>query len=55
MMRWIDYTNDQRVLGNSLLAQAREHSVKVDELLTSLINESKRGAYDRARSESSRT
>src|SRR5438270_8498839 len=33
------YTNDQRVLGNSQLAQAREHSVKVDELLISLINE----------------
>jgi signal transduction histidine kinase/CheY-like chemotaxis protein/HAMP domain-containing protein len=35
------YTNDQRVLGNSRLAQAREHSVKVDELLISLINELK--------------
>jgi signal transduction histidine kinase/CheY-like chemotaxis protein/HAMP domain-containing protein len=33
------YTNDQRVLGNSLLASARNHSVKVDELLDSLINE----------------
>jgi hypothetical protein len=33
------YTNDQRVIGNSLLAQARDHSVKVDELLISLINE----------------
>ena len=33
------YTNDQRVLGNSLLAFARNHSVKVDELLNSLINE----------------
>jgi HAMP domain-containing protein len=33
------YTNDQRVIGNSLLAQARQHSVRVDELLTSLINE----------------
>ena len=33
------YTNDQRVIGNSLLAQARLHSVKVDELLTSLISE----------------
>jgi adenylate cyclase len=32
------YTNDQRVLGNSLLAQARNHSVKVDELLTALVN-----------------
>ncbi len=33
------YTNDKRVIGNSLLAQARHHSVKVDELLTSLIDE----------------
>jgi signal transduction histidine kinase/DNA-binding response OmpR family regulator/HAMP domain-containing protein len=33
------YTNDQRVLGNSLLAQARDHSVKVDQLLISLIDE----------------
>jgi adenylate cyclase len=33
------YTNDQRVLGNLQLAQARQHSVKVDELLISLINE----------------
>src|ERR1700722_546534 len=33
------YTDDQRVLGNSLLASARNHSVKVDELLNSLINE----------------
>jgi signal transduction histidine kinase/CheY-like chemotaxis protein len=33
------YTNDQRVIGNSLLAQAREHSIKVDESLTSLISE----------------
>jgi signal transduction histidine kinase/CheY-like chemotaxis protein/HAMP domain-containing protein len=33
------YTNDQRVLGNSLLAQARNHSVKVDELLTALVDE----------------
>jgi signal transduction histidine kinase/CheY-like chemotaxis protein/HAMP domain-containing protein len=35
------YTSDQRVIGNSLLAEARNHSVKVDELLTSLINELK--------------
>src|SRR5438105_10921523 len=33
------YTNDQRVIGNSLLALARNHSVKVDELLNSLISE----------------
>jgi len=33
------YTNDQRVIGNSLLAEARGHSVKVDELLAALIGE----------------
>lgn len=33
------YTNDQRVLGNALLAQARNHSVKVDELLAALVDE----------------
>jgi signal transduction histidine kinase len=33
------YTNDQRVLGNSLLAQARNHSVKVDELLAGFVDE----------------
>jgi adenylate cyclase len=33
------YTNDQRVIGNSLLALARNHSVKVDELLNSLNSE----------------
>lgn len=35
------YTNNQRVIGNSLLAQARDHSIKADELLISLINELK--------------
>ncbi|MBV8567620.1 MAG: response regulator [Methylobacteriaceae bacterium] len=33
------YTNDQRILGNGLMAQARDRSVKVDQLLTSLIAE----------------
>ena len=33
------YTNDQRVLGNSRLAEARNHSVKVDELLAALVEE----------------
>ena len=33
------YTNNQRVLGNSLLAQARNHSVDVDKLLTALVDE----------------
>jgi adenylate cyclase len=33
------YTNDQRVLGNAALAQARNHSIKVDELLTALVDE----------------
>jgi signal transduction histidine kinase/DNA-binding response OmpR family regulator/HAMP domain-containing protein len=34
-----EYTNDHRVLGNALLAQARDHSVKADSLLASLIDE----------------
>lgn len=33
------YTSDQRIIGNSLLAAARNHSIKVDELLNSLISE----------------
>jgi signal transduction histidine kinase/DNA-binding response OmpR family regulator len=31
------YTNDRRIVGNSLLAQARQHSVVVDQLLASLV------------------
>jgi signal transduction histidine kinase/CheY-like chemotaxis protein len=34
-----EYTADRRVMGNSLLAQARKHSVVVDELLTSIVTE----------------
>ena len=34
-----EYTADHRILGNQLLAQARERSVKVDNLLAALINE----------------
>ncbi len=34
-----EYTADRRVIGNSLLAQARRHSVVVDELLTSIVAE----------------
>ncbi|WP_426424896.1 response regulator [Bradyrhizobium genosp. A] len=33
------YTSDQRIIGNSLLAEARNHSIRVDELLNSLIGE----------------
>src|SRR6266571_3254623 len=33
------YTNDQRVIGNSLLAQARQHSLVLDELLGSIVSE----------------
>jgi signal transduction histidine kinase len=33
------YTNDQRVIGNSLLAQARLHSLALDELLGSIVSE----------------
>jgi signal transduction histidine kinase len=32
-----EYTNDRRVIGNSLLAQARQHSVTVDQLLGSIV------------------
>ena len=31
-----EYTNDRRVIGNSLLAQASRHSVVVDQLLTAI-------------------
>jgi signal transduction histidine kinase len=34
-----DYTHDRRVIGNSLLAQARQHSVAVDKLLGSIVAE----------------
>jgi len=34
-----EYTNDRRVIGNSLLAQARQHSVVVDQLLASIVND----------------
>jgi signal transduction histidine kinase len=33
------YTNDQRVIGNSLLAQARQHSLVLDDLLGSIVTE----------------
>jgi signal transduction histidine kinase/DNA-binding response OmpR family regulator/HAMP domain-containing protein len=33
------YTNNQRVLGNAALAQARNHSVDVDKLLTALVDD----------------
>jgi len=32
-----EYTNDRRVIGNSLLAQARQHSLAVDQLLASIV------------------
>jgi adenylate cyclase len=44
------YTNDRRIVGNSLLAQARQHSVVVDQLLASLITkleDQSRAARDR--------
>src|SRR5712672_320913 len=34
-----EYTNDRRVIGNSLRAQARQHSVAVDKLLGSIVAE----------------
>ena len=33
------YTNDQRIIGNTLLAQARQHSEVVDELLGSIVSD----------------
>jgi len=33
------YTNDQRVIGNSLLAQARQHSLILDELLSAIVSD----------------
>jgi hypothetical protein len=33
------YTNDQRVIGNTLLAQARQHSLVIDELLGAMVSE----------------
>src|ERR1700731_954951 len=32
-----EYTNDRRVIGNSLLAQARQHSLVVDQLLAAIV------------------
>jgi signal transduction histidine kinase len=32
-----EYTNDRRVIGNSLLAQARQHSIAADQLLGSIV------------------
>ena len=34
-----EYTSDRRVIGNSLLAQARQHSVVVDQLLGSIVTD----------------
>jgi signal transduction histidine kinase len=34
-----EYTNDRRVIGNSLLAQARQHSVVADQLLGSIVTD----------------
>jgi signal transduction histidine kinase len=34
-----EYTNDRRVIGNSLLAQARQHSVVADQLLGSIVDD----------------
>jgi len=33
------YTDDQRVIGNTLLARARQHSIKADELLAAIVAE----------------
>jgi len=34
-----EYTNDRRVIGNSLLAQARQHSLAADQLLASIVSD----------------
>jgi signal transduction histidine kinase len=34
-----EYTNDRRVIGNSLLAEARRHSLVVDQLLAAIVTE----------------
>src|SRR6516165_2345466 len=34
-----EYTNDRRVIGNSLLAKARQHSLVADQLLASIVRE----------------
>src|SRR5205823_8075460 len=34
-----EYTMDRRVIGNSLLAQARQHSLAVDRLLAAIVAE----------------
>jgi signal transduction histidine kinase/HAMP domain-containing protein len=34
-----EYTNDRRVIGNSLLAQARQHSLVAEQLLASIVQE----------------
>jgi signal transduction histidine kinase/HAMP domain-containing protein len=34
-----EYTNDRRVIGNSLLAQARQHSLVADQLLAAIVQE----------------
>jgi signal transduction histidine kinase/HAMP domain-containing protein len=34
-----EYTNDRRVVGNSLLAKARQHSLVADQLLASIVHE----------------
>src|ERR1700693_404218 len=34
-----EYTDDRRVIGNSLLAQARQHSIAIDRLLGSIVTE----------------
>jgi signal transduction histidine kinase/DNA-binding response OmpR family regulator len=51
------YTNDRRIVGNSLLAQARQHSVAVDQLLASLVTkleDEARVARDRVVSDAAR-
>ncbi|HYM30986.1 MAG TPA: response regulator [Candidatus Cybelea sp.] len=41
------YTNDQRVVGNALMATSRQHIIKVDERLASLVDSLEREAVEK--------
>ena len=45
-----EYTNDHRVVGNTFMAQARQHSQRIDQRLTSLVSDLQRDT-SRVRSE----
>ncbi|MBV9287421.1 MAG: response regulator [Hyphomicrobiales bacterium] len=41
-----EYTNDKRVIGNAFMAQARQHSIKIDSELASFVDELTREAAE---------